>query len=449
MMPLSVAMVAHQRKLWSTTTMPCKRSLTDVRRSALSSMLTNSFTRLTRSLLWATFLSSHGILPDPEKVRAIMDMPPPRDVSGVRRLYDCINYLGRFIPNLADITKPLHDLTAKGAACTWDTHHTKTVQQIRSAISSAPVLAYFDTNAPVTVQCDASDRGLGAVLLQRGHPVAYTSRALTDPETRYAQIEKELTAVVYALTKFDQMTYGRLVVVVSDHKPLATILKKPLFKVPRRLQSMIMNILRYAINLVWQPGKEMHVADCLSRAFLETTSTKAVTLSHTPANLQQVEINFLESLPYAGAQLEMLKSQTDEDDSLSQLKQIVTSGWPDDRYNIPNCLLPYWSFMDELSIIDGVIFKGTRLVLPTRMRSCIQDLLHIGHRGIDATLRHARDIVFWPNMAGDVKHLISNCETCQTYSKAQQHLPPQPHELTEGPWQRVGVDLLMIKNSTT
>ena len=82
------------------------------------------------------------------------------------------------------------------------------------------------------------------------------------------------------------MTSGRLVMVVSDQKPLATILKKPLSKAPRSLQSMIMNPKCYAINLVWQPDKEMHIADCLSRAFLKATSTKAVTLSHKPANLQ-------------------------------------------------------------------------------------------------------------------------------------------------------------------
>ena len=96
-------------------------------------------------------LTAHGILRDPEKVRAIVDMPPPRHVSALRSLCGCINYPGHFIPNLADVTKPLHDKTAKGAAFTWDTHHTKAVEQIRSVTSSAPVLAYFDTNAPITV----------------------------------------------------------------------------------------------------------------------------------------------------------------------------------------------------------------------------------------------------------------------------------------------------------
>ena len=128
-------------------------------------------------------LTDRGILPDPAKVRAILEMPYPKDVAGVRRLRGCMNYLSRFIPHLANLVKPLHDLTGRGVAFTWNPHLTEAVEKLKTAISSAPLLAYFDTNAPVTVQCDASESGLGAVLLQRGHPVAYASCALTDPET--------------------------------------------------------------------------------------------------------------------------------------------------------------------------------------------------------------------------------------------------------------------------
>jgi len=387
-------------------------------------------------------LTDHGILPDPEKVRAITEMPYPQDLTGVRRLCGCVNYLSRFIPHLADLAKPLHDLTCKGTAFVWEAHHTAAVEQLRTAISTAPILAYFDTNAEVTVQCDASNFGLGAVLLQRGRPVAYASRALTDPETRYAPIEKELLAVLFALTKFDQMTYGRPVTVVSDHKPLAAILQKPLSKAPRRLQSMIMQLQRYSIHLVWQPGKDQHIADFLSRAYL-TTPTSA---DGTTPPLAKTAINFLESLPYAGEQLELIKSQTDADDVLQLLKTTIITGWPSQRSDVVNSLLPYWSYRDELSVTDGVIFKGSRLVIPATMRPRILDLLHVGHRGIDATLRHARDIVYWPGMTDNIKHFISTCETCQSYSTAQQPLPLQCHELTERPWQRVGVDLFSLKN---
>ena len=98
----------------------------------------------------------------------------------------------------------------------------------KQLVTNASVLKYFESTKGITLQCDASDKGLGAVLLQDGHPITYASRVLTDPKTRYAQIEKELLADVYGLEKFHTYTYGRQVTVESDHKPLEVIVKKPL-----------------------------------------------------------------------------------------------------------------------------------------------------------------------------------------------------------------------------
>ena len=143
--------------------------------------------------------------------------------------------------------------------------------------------------------------------------------------------------------------------------------------------------------------------------------------------------------------MELLKSETDDDVNLQLLKATIIKGWPEKRTDLPNELLPFGSYREELSVADGIIFKGARLVIPSTMRPRIQDLLHVGHRGIDATLRHARDIVFWPGMSENNKDLIKTCEACQTYATAQQPLPLQCHELTERPWQRVGIDLFSIK----
>ena len=166
------------------------------------------------------------------------------------------------------------------------------------------------------MQCDASEYGLDASLLQRGRPVAHASRALTDPETEYAQIEKELLAVLFSMTKFDHMTYGLPVTVVSDHKPLAAILVQPLSRAPCRLQSMIMQLQRYSFKLVWQPGKEMHIADCLSRAFPAAPATDVKPAPPSPA---KYAVDFVESLPYAEQQLELLTSETDDDVNLQLL----------------------------------------------------------------------------------------------------------------------------------
>ena len=88
------------------------------------------------------------------------------------------------------------------------------------------------------LKCDASQRGLEAALLQEGKPIAYASRAMTNTEANYAQIEKELSAIVFAMEKFHHDTFARHVIVQSDHKPLETIVPGPLWKSPKRLQAM-------------------------------------------------------------------------------------------------------------------------------------------------------------------------------------------------------------------
>ena len=98
---------------------------------------------------------------------------------------------------------------------------------MKQLVSNAPLLKYYDSTKAVTLQCDGSDKGLGAVPLQNGHPIAYASHKVTDPETRYLQIEKELLKVIYGLEKFHTYTYGRQVTVESDHKPFEVIIKKP------------------------------------------------------------------------------------------------------------------------------------------------------------------------------------------------------------------------------
>jgi hypothetical protein len=109
-------------------------------------------------------------------------------------------------------------------------------------VCTSPVLKYYDPKEELTLQCNASLTGLGASLLQNGQPIAFASRALTDVETRYAQIEKEMLAVVFGLERFHRYTYGRSVNVDSDHKTLESIVKKSLLSAPRRLHRMLLRL---------------------------------------------------------------------------------------------------------------------------------------------------------------------------------------------------------------
>ena len=143
-----------------------------------------------------------------------------------------INYLAKYIPNMSDLTAPLRSLRKSNVPWTWFPEHDTALTKLKSVLRSAPVLIFYDTSLPTTLQVDASKNGLGACLMQQNQLVAYTSRAMSSSEIGYAQIEKELLAIVYECERFNTYTYGVEIEVLSDHKPLESIFKKPLFKVP-------------------------------------------------------------------------------------------------------------------------------------------------------------------------------------------------------------------------
>ena len=138
-------------------------------------------------------LTDGGLKPDPGKIKAILEMPQPTDVAGVRRLVGFVNYLSKFLPMLSDVCEPLRKLTVKDAEWTWLDVHDQACARIKELVTKAPVLKYYEAEKELTVQSDASGTGLGAVLMQDGQPIAYASRALSEAEKRYAQIEKEFS----------------------------------------------------------------------------------------------------------------------------------------------------------------------------------------------------------------------------------------------------------------
>ena len=173
-------------------------------------------------------ITSDGLLPDPEKVEAIKEMPCPTDVKGVQRLGGFMNYLAKFLPHISDVMASIRNLVKANVPWTWSQIHEEAFGKIKKLVSEAPVLRYYDPNKSLVIQCDASEKGMGAALLQEGQPLAYISHALTDTETQYAQIEKELLAVVYACERFHQYTFGRQITVLTDHRPLEAIMQKEL-----------------------------------------------------------------------------------------------------------------------------------------------------------------------------------------------------------------------------
>ena len=203
-----------------------------------------------------------------------MEMPQPKDIAAVQRLLGLTQYLSKFLPNLSDITKPLRECTQKDSEWIWDHAQQDALDTLKKAVSNTPILRHYNLLEEVTLQCDASQLGLSAVLMQNGQPVASTSRALTVAstsralmvrETRYAQIEKELLAIVFACDHFEAHIFGRdKVHVETDHKPLESIVLKSLNSGPKRLQRMLLRLQKYNLQVKYKKEEEMFLADTLS-----------------------------------------------------------------------------------------------------------------------------------------------------------------------------------------
>ena len=303
-------------------------------------------------------LTREGLRVDPKKVEAIEEMPAPNDAKAVQRLLGSVNYLAKFVPHLSHIMQPLRRLLYKDTEWCWLHTRQQAFNEMKKALKMTPALSYYDVMKPVVIQCDASDSGLDAALLQNGLPVAYSSRALTSAETKYAQIEKELLAIVFACEKFDQYVYGRdKVHVQSDHKPLEVIFKMPLVTAPKSLQRMQLRLQRYSLEV-----------------------------THVRGSVMYVEIDMTEGLSVSSWRLQELRDATASDCVLQKLIQVTLGGWPSQKSDTDLDVRSYYTVRHELTVQNGLAFKDNRIVVPTSVRKDIIATVHRSHQGIQGCI---------------------------------------------------------------
>ena len=385
-------------------------------------------------------VSEAGLSPDPSKVRAIVDMPLPEDKRAVLRFLNIVKYQAKFIPRESHITGPLRALLKEDAVWCWTQEHTNAVNELKTILSSLPVLRFYDVNKPVTLQSDASKIGLGACLLQKGQIVAYASRALVGPELHYAQLEKELLAVVFATSRFHQYIYGKEIEAQTDHKPREIIMKKPIGNATARVQRMMLKLQRYEINLSYVPGKLLYVADALSRAYIDSEPDREL-IDDVEIMVHSVTKNF----PASKGRLEQIRSATADDVTLQRLLQVVMNGWPESRTAVPEDVRPYWNMRDEMSADDGLVFAGERIVIPESMRSDMLEVLHEPHMGMEKTKSRARSAIFWPGMSKAIEDTVSRCKTCLQFARSNQKEPMIAHKIPDGPFRKVAMDIMSFK----
>ena len=381
-------------------------------------------------------LTSEGVSPDPSKVKAITEMPPPEDIKGLQRLLGMTNYLAKFINNYSELTATIRTLLHKDTEWCWQPQHQEAFEKLKKAITNPPTLRYYDVKKPVVLQCDASQSGLGAGCLQDGAPIAYASRAMTETEQRYAQIEKELLAVTFACNKFHDYIYGRTVTIETDHEPLITIMKKPIHSAPARLQKMMMRLQKYQFHLVYKRGTQMYIADTLSRAYL----------SDTEEGEEDQWYDVMEVLPVSDKRRDELVEATESDHICNLLKHVIVNGWPKQYKKVPKLIQDYYAFREELVIQDELIVKGQRIVVPVKLQSEYLQELHQGHSGVEATKARARETVYWPQIAEDIAKKVSSCSPCNELKHKQQKEPMTNYEVPEVPYELVATDLFEFQS---
>ena len=383
--------------------------------------------------------SKEGMFIDDDRINAIKALKDPHDKKSLQKFLGTINYVRQFIPNLSKLTAPLRELLKKGIIFRWSETHSKAISIIKKHLMSSMVLKSFNPDKQIVIQTDASQHGLGACLMQENCPVSYASRRLSDTEERYAQVEKEFLAITFACKKFHYFIYGRDIEIKTDHKPLISIMKKEIHKIPSaKLQRMRLRLLNYNLKVEYVPGKYLHIADYLSRNFIETGNEQE----------DRVISESVLSLSISNKREEQFKTETESDENFKTILKYCHEGWPGDISKVPNQIKEYFKLRNDILSENGILYFNDRIMVPISLRSMLLNMLHESHMGINKTRKRARELFYWPGMNVDIENSVQNCPKCIFYSNSNMREPMIPHSIPDLPFNKVSCDILELKGNS-
>ena len=376
--------------------------------------------------------NANGVHPNPEKVDAVHALPAPTNVTELQEFLGMVTYLSPFIHGLSTLTAPLQELLKKDANFTWNASYESAFEQVKQTVVSDTTLRYFGPSLPVTIHVDASQVGLGTALLQNNKPIAFASKALTDAECRYANIETEMLAVVFGAEWFHTYVYGQSFTIESDHKPLESISQKNLADMSAWLQCMMLCLQGYDLTIHYCPGKEMVIPDTPSRFSpwpgpnfpLDIAIHHACIMPTCKEAFQQAFIN---------------------DPEMRALVDLIITGWPKDIKKVPCPLRPYWQHRETLTVKDGLVLWGEALVIPPAKRERVLHQLNQFHQGITKSQLLARGSFFWPCINKAIKEVVCQCETCTQFQSQNAAAPFTPTPTPSCPWQMCATDIFTLE----
>lgn len=387
-------------------------------------------------------IDARGVRPVPTKVDAIKLMPAPTNTTELRSFLGSVNQFNSFVPNLLPSCQVLHKLLQKNVRWFWTKREQQVFDQVKASITSDQILAHFDPHIPVILCCDASEYGIGAVLLHRYHDgkirmISAASRTLTPAEKNYAAIDREALAIVFAADRFYNYLFGRHFFLCTDHQPLERILGEKA-EIPKlaasRLVRWAIQLSAFDYTLTHIPGKENCIADSLSRLPVPGNPTDFELEASVSVN--QI-VN--ESIDHLALTRTLIQHRTKADPNLQLVIRYLCSNWPLSK-DIPSEVRLFYEKRDLLSYEDGMVMLGVRVVIPHSIRPFVLEKLHFTHPGINAVKSLARNSVWWPRCDSDIEFFVKRCDHCQSNGPNEPQTPLNLWNTLEKVWDRIHID---------
>ena len=397
-------------------------------------------------------ISSEGIQPDPEKIAVIKNLRPPSTVREVRSFIGMASYYRRFIERFSDIAEPLTQLTRKHARFVWSSRCQEAFEDLKISLCNSPILAHPDLSRPYNLYTDASQKAIGAVLTQEfpegERVIQYVSKQLSVGQRKWATIEREAYAIVYAVNKLRHFLLGMPFTVFTDHKPLRSLFTAEMKNA--RIQRWAIMLSEYGCDIKYKTGKTNIPADMLSRLAYDdnevlildssdhsdppnpdsdSDSSPTDDLNHLLDQCFDPNLDFMKSM----------KQDQKEDEILGPIIEALV-----EDSEIPDYMLED----DLLYHISRPVKKddGPRLQLSVPLKhvpavlECMHDSEYGGHCSIDKTYDRVRRRYHWPNMYKDVVTHVSKCDLCKARRLKRNTAPMQDMPVPNYPWEMISID---------
>ena len=339
-------------------------------------------------------IDENGLHPTTEKVNALVKAPRSKNVMELKSYLGLLNYYGHFLSNLSTTVQPLNELLCKGKKWIWSAECEKAFEQGKQALVNSQALVHYDPTKPITLACDTSPYGVGAVISHvelngQERPVAFASRSLTKAERDYAQIEREALAIIFGVRKSHQYLYGRMFTLQTDHKPLMTIMGSKT-GIPTlaaaRMQRWAVILSAYQYKIEYRQSSKNANADAMSRLPVG----EAIPECDSGVFL----CSFLEEIPIGARDI---REATKVDYIVSLVLMYTLEDWPGCLDQTQHELRPYFNQKEHLSVEQGCILLGYRVIIPVKYRGRLLNELHTDHPGICKMKALARCYLWWPN----------------------------------------------------